>query len=133
MKGIKLGNKESKYPIIQGGMGVGVSLHKLAGTVSKEGGIGIISTADIGYKEEDFEKIAERRYRVEGSADLEEMLELFGMEEDPELDVSTVNGWVLGVLGRIPKEGEVFQYDKLTAKVTKADERRVIEVEVNAD
>ena len=84
-------------------------------------------------EEEDFKKIAERRYRVEGSADLEEMLELFGMEEDPELDVSTVNGWVLGVLGRIPKEGEVFQYDKLTAKVTKADERRVIEVEVNAD
>ena len=36
MKGIKIGNKESKYPIIQGGMGVEVSLHKLAGTVSKE-------------------------------------------------------------------------------------------------
>ncbi|MCI8471429.1 MAG: nitronate monooxygenase [Clostridia bacterium] len=54
MKGIKLGDKESKYPIIQGGMGVGVSLHRLAGTVSKEGGIGIISTADIGYQEEDF-------------------------------------------------------------------------------
>lgn len=56
MKGIKLGNKKSKYPIIQGGMGVGVSMHKLAGTVSKEGGIGIISTADIGYQEEDFLK-----------------------------------------------------------------------------
>ena len=56
MKGIKLGNKESKYPIIQGGMGVGVSLHKLAGTVSKEGGIGIISTADIGYQEKDFDE-----------------------------------------------------------------------------
>ena len=56
MKGIKIGNKESKYPIIQGGMGVGVSLHKLAGTVSKEGGIGIISCADIGYQEEDFNK-----------------------------------------------------------------------------
>lgn len=54
MKGIRLGNKISKYPIIQGGMGVGVSLHNLAGTVSKEGGIGIISTADIGYKEKDF-------------------------------------------------------------------------------
>ena len=54
MKGIKIGKKESKYPIIQGGMGVGVSLHKLAGAVSKEGGIGIISTADIGYQEEDF-------------------------------------------------------------------------------
>ena len=54
MVGIKLGDKQSKYPIIQGGMGVGVSLHKLAGSVSREGGIGIISTADIGYKEEDF-------------------------------------------------------------------------------
>lgn len=56
MEGIKIGDKKSKYPIIQGGMGVGVSMHKLAGNVSKEGGIGIISTADIGYKEEDFNK-----------------------------------------------------------------------------
>lgn len=56
MKGIKIGKKESKYPIIQGGMGVGVSMHNLAGNVSKEGGIGIISTADIGYQEEDFAK-----------------------------------------------------------------------------
>lgn len=54
MKGIKIGNKQSKYPIIQGGMGVGVSMHNLAGNVSKEGGIGVISTADIGYKEKDF-------------------------------------------------------------------------------
>ncbi|MCI9365387.1 MAG: nitronate monooxygenase [Clostridia bacterium] len=56
MQGIKIGEKQSKYPIIQGGMGVGVSLHNLAGTVSREGGIGVISTADIGYKEEDFEQ-----------------------------------------------------------------------------
>ena len=54
MQGIKIGNKKSKYPIIQGGMGVGVSLHKLAGHVSKECGIGVISTADIGYQEPDF-------------------------------------------------------------------------------
>ncbi len=56
MEGIKVGDKQSKYPIIQGGMGVGVSMHNLAGNVSKEGGIGIISTADIGYLEEDFSK-----------------------------------------------------------------------------
>lgn len=56
MNGIKVGDKQSKYPIIQGGMGVGVSMHNLAGNVSKEGGIGIISTADIGYLEEDFVK-----------------------------------------------------------------------------
>ncbi len=56
LRGIKIGDKISKFPIIQGGMGVGVSLHKLAGNVSKEGGIGIISTADIGYKDEEFSK-----------------------------------------------------------------------------
>lgn len=56
MEGLKIGNKRSKYPIIQGGMGVGVSLHKLAGNVSKEGGIGVISMADVGYQEEDFNK-----------------------------------------------------------------------------
>lgn len=56
LKGIKIGDFISKYPIIQGGMGVGVSMHNLAGNVAKEGGIGIISTADIGYQNPEFEK-----------------------------------------------------------------------------
>ena len=56
LKGIKIGELISKYPIMQGGMGVGVSMHKLAGNVAKEGGIGIISTADIGYQDPEFEK-----------------------------------------------------------------------------
>lgn len=43
-------------PVIQGGMGVGVSLGGLAGAVAKEGGAGTISTAQIGFREEDFEK-----------------------------------------------------------------------------
>lgn len=42
-----IGNKTAKVPIVQGGMGVGVSLHGLAGAVAKEGGIGIISAACI--------------------------------------------------------------------------------------
>lgn len=41
-------------PLIQGGMGVGVSLGGLAGAVAKEGGIGIISTAQIGFDEPEF-------------------------------------------------------------------------------
>lgn len=46
----------AKVPIIQGGMGIGVSLANLAGAVGREGGIGILSTAQIGYQEPDFEK-----------------------------------------------------------------------------
>ena len=56
LQGLKIGNLISKYPIIQGEMGVGVSMHNLAGNVAKEGGIGIISTADIGYQDEEFNK-----------------------------------------------------------------------------
>lgn len=44
-----------KVLLIQGGMGVGVSLSGLAGAVAAEGGIGIISTAQIGFAEPDFE------------------------------------------------------------------------------
>ncbi|MDR0691143.1 MAG: nitronate monooxygenase [Streptococcaceae bacterium] len=53
---LKIGELTAKVPIIQGGMGVGISLHRLAGTVAKEGGIGILSTAQIGYQRADFEK-----------------------------------------------------------------------------
>ncbi len=52
---LKIGNLTAKRPIIQGGMGVGVSLGNLAGAVAKEGGVGIISSAQIGYREPDFE------------------------------------------------------------------------------
>lgn len=54
-KPLKIGNLISKLPIIQGGMGVGVSLSSLASAVTNAGGIGIISSAQIGYKENDFE------------------------------------------------------------------------------
>ena len=52
---LRIGDLVAKIPIIQGGMGVGVSRSKLAGAVAKEGGIGIISTAQIGFDEPDFE------------------------------------------------------------------------------
>ena len=52
---LKMGNIEAKVPVIQGGMGVGISLGRLAGAVAKEGGIGIISAAQIGFKEPDFD------------------------------------------------------------------------------
>ena len=55
-KPLKIGNLVAKIPIIQGGMGVGVSRSRLAGAVAAEGGIGIISTAQIGYDEPEFEK-----------------------------------------------------------------------------
>ena len=56
MGSFKLGEKEIKVPVIQGGMGIGISLGNLAGTVAREGGIGLISAAQIGFLEPDFEE-----------------------------------------------------------------------------
>jgi len=42
-KSFFIGEKEIKLPIIQGGMGVGISLSGLASAVANEGGIGVIS------------------------------------------------------------------------------------------
>lgn len=55
IKPLIIGDLVATTPIIQGGMGVGVSLSNLAGNVAKEGAIGVISAAHPGYKEEDFE------------------------------------------------------------------------------
>jgi NAD(P)H-dependent flavin oxidoreductase YrpB (nitropropane dioxygenase family) len=48
IKSFLLGNIEIRLPIIQGGMGVGVSMSGLASAVANEGGIGVISCAGIG-------------------------------------------------------------------------------------
>lgn len=60
MKPLKIGDLSPALPIVQGGMGIGVSLSSLAGAVAKEGGIGVLSAAQIGYKEKDFMKDPEK-------------------------------------------------------------------------
>lgn len=54
LKPLVIGELVVPKPVIQGGMGVGISLSSLAGAVAKAGGMGIISTAQIGFKEPDF-------------------------------------------------------------------------------
>jgi len=46
---LKLGKHQPRYPLIQGGMGVGVSGSRLAGTVAKFGAIGTIASVGLGH------------------------------------------------------------------------------------
>lgn len=55
-KPLQIGDLTAKIPVIQGGMGVGISLSRLAGTVAACGGVGVISTAQIGFRDPEFEK-----------------------------------------------------------------------------
>lgn len=54
MKSLIIGNLTAKLPIIQGGMGIGVSLSGLASAVANQGGIGVIAVPGIGMFESDF-------------------------------------------------------------------------------
>jgi len=51
---LHIGDLEAVIPIVQGGMGVGISLSGLASSVANEGGIGVISATGIGMLEPDF-------------------------------------------------------------------------------
>ncbi len=48
MKALNIGNLKIAVPVIQGGMGVGISLSGLASAVANEGGVGVISSAGLG-------------------------------------------------------------------------------------
>ncbi len=50
----RLGNLEAKTPVVQGGMGVGISLSGLAAAVADAGGIGVIAANGIGLLEKDY-------------------------------------------------------------------------------
>ena len=53
---LKIGDLTAKIPIVQGGMGVGISLSNLAGNVALNGGIGVLSGVEMGFNQGDFYK-----------------------------------------------------------------------------
>ncbi|MDD4625114.1 MAG: nitronate monooxygenase family protein [Candidatus Pacebacteria bacterium] len=64
---LKVGRLKAKLPIIQGGMAVRVSLHKLAGNVAKEGGVGIIAVSGMKDSREVKEEIKKAREIAKGN------------------------------------------------------------------
>lgn len=56
VKELNIGDLCARIPVVQGGMGVGVSLSGLAGAVAAAGGVGVISTAQIGFRDPEFKE-----------------------------------------------------------------------------
>ena len=67
-------------------------------------------------------------YMVAGGANLEDFFEMF--DEEIDADATTINGWVMIELDRLPKVGDEFDYESkhklFHVKVTKADARRAL-------
>ncbi len=77
-----------------------------------------------------FQKIGENKYLVSCNADVDDMFELFGIEIDEELDITTVNGFITMLFEGIPEVGGKIIYRDLDITVTKAEAKRVLEIQV---
>jgi len=80
---------------------------------------------------EDFQKTGENTYKVLCSADLDKLSRFFDL--DCQSECTSISGWVMEQLGRIPSEGDSFTYEDLHVTVTATDYHRVLEIEVRRD
>lgn len=76
---------------------------------------------------EDFVKLDDNKYRVLCSAFIEDFFEFFDLEPEEETEATTVNGWIIELLGSIPDEGYSFDYENLKITITKADDMMTYE------
>ena len=77
---------------------------------------------------ESFRKQEDGSYLIAAGADLTDLYDLFALSG--ECDASTVSGWVIQELGRLPQVGDHFRAQGLDVTVTRVDHRRVLEVRV---
>ena len=81
MPKLTIGNRTASLPIIQGGMGVGISLSGLAAAVAAQGGIGVIAANGIGMIEPDyFERRPRRQHQGPAQRDPQGQGEDLGLD-----------------------------------------------------
>lgn len=77
----------------------------------------------------DFDKISKNEYIVAGGLNLDKLFDYFELENEfPE--ISTISGFIIELLDRIPNEGESAEYKGLKFTVLKKDFRRIMKVKI---
>lgn len=82
---------------------------------------------------EDFVALGDNTYRVLCSAYIEDFFEFFSLEPDEDTEATTVNGWIIELIGSIPEKGFTFDYQNLTVTVTDADDLMAHEITVKVN
>ncbi len=80
----------------------------------------------------DIEQLSENEYLVQGSMSLDDFYDYFDIHHR-EKDISTVNGWIMKNIDKIPQVGDTFKSDRLTAEVMSVDGRRAEDVKITAE
>jgi len=130
---LQIGDLKADIPIVQGGMGIGVSLSGLATAVANEGGIGVISSAGIGMLETDFEGNFKEANRRVLSKEIKRAREMTGgtigvnilvalSDYDELLRVAVAEGTDLVFLGaglplKVPELWPSGEWEKITTKI----------------
>lgn len=81
--------------------------------------------------QESFHKVDADTYRVYCSTDLDDLFDFFHLS--CETDASTINGWLIENLDRIPVAGDSFEYKGLVFTVTQAENNRAEEITVKGE
>lgn len=82
-----------------------------------------------------FREIGENSYLVDGNASLSDAFEYLGFvhEEEEEFDAATVSGWVIEMLGEIPRSGATISHKNLDIVVTKSTVKKVLQVKITVN
>ncbi len=90
----------------------------------------IYDDGDVVILNQDIIPLQDGSYRVRAGANIDKLLDYFGEEDD--MDVTTVNGWAVLQLDRLPKVGDVFEYRLgnriFRGRITKGDDRKATEI-----
>jgi len=79
-------------------------------------------------EEEEIKRLSSDMYRIEGSADIEEVAQRLGFDLPEEYDYDTVSGFVMANLEKVPQKGDEFEYEGLKFIVGDVEKNRVKEV-----
>lgn len=80
----------------------------------------------------DIEQIGEKEYIVQGSMSIDDFYEFFGINIE-EKEISTVNGWIMKNIDKIPQVEDSFTCEGLTALVMSVDGKRADEIKITVE
>jgi len=75
----------------------------------------------------EFAPLSDNKHKILCSAYVKDLFAYFDLPDDTDAESTTVSGWIMDMLGRLPEEGDNFSYKNLTVTVHKAEHRRVQE------
>lgn len=80
----------------------------------------------------DIERLSDNEYLVQGGMSIDDFFEFFDIDQK-EKEVSTVNGWIMQNLDKIPEIDDTFKCGKLTALVMSVDGKRAEDIKITVE